>query len=189
MHIIPKPKWFRSAPVALFAVMAILAGYSSKADAQFTYANTSTGVTLTVNTSDGGGNVFGPPVTMGTPTDGSLTNAGTYTSIYPNGNGSYTGGGSAQVSYNLDSTGLEVGVALSGSADSEAGDGDFYNTVNTDSSAGIDTDFMVATTGLYDLTGSVMFGGAESSYFGGLFLTYTVNDDTDHSGFSLDDDL
>jgi hypothetical protein len=171
------------------AALTTLAGYSSTADAQFTYSNTTTGTGLTVGTFLGGTTFNGTPVTTGSPTDGTSTTAGMFSAAYSDGTGSYTGSGSSGLTYNLDPTGIVLSSTLTGTATSTAADGNPNDYVVTVPSGGIGTDFMVATTGLYNLTGSVNFGGTAAAEFGGLFFTYTVNDDTDHTGFSLDDDL
>ena len=171
------------------AVLAAVAGYSSIADAQFTYSSTTTATGLTVGTFLGGTAFNGTPVVAGTPTDGTSTTTGTFTAAYSNNTGSYTGSGSSGLNYNLDPTGLVITSSLNGIATSTASDGNPNDYVVTTPSGGVGTDFMVATTGLYHLTGSVHFGGTAAAEFGGLFFTYTVNDDTNHSGFSLDDNL
>jgi hypothetical protein len=114
---------------------------------------------------------------------------GTFSGAYANGLGSYSGAGSADLNYHFDSTGVSASVGLNGTADAITGNNNANDDVITVPSGGIGTDFMVATTGQYMLTGSVTFGGTASAQFGALFLTYQVNDDTDHSGFSLDDNL
>jgi hypothetical protein len=171
------------------AALAAFAGYSSRADAQFTYSSTVTAATLTVGTFISGTSFNGTPVMTGTATDGAITTTGNFSAGYGNGNGLYLGAGSSDLGYTFDPTGIVASIGLSGTADSLVGDGDANNDVVTVPSAGIGTDFMVATTGAYTLTGLVNFGGRASAQFGALFLTYTVTDDTDHSGFSLDDNL
>ncbi len=121
----------------------------------------------------------------GTATDGTLTAAGTFSGQYSNGQGLYSGGGSSDLTYNFDPTGVSASVGLNATADAEAGNGDANDDVTTAPSGGIGTDFMVATTGQYNLTGLVNFGGRASAQFGALFVTYTVTDHTDPSGFSL----
>ena len=76
-------------------------------------------------------------------------------------------------------------MGLTGTADAEVGNGSANDDVVTIPSGGISTDFTVASTGQYNLTSLVNFGGRASSQFGALFVTFTVSDDTDPSGFSL----
>jgi hypothetical protein len=193
MHINPRSKRFRSTLSALFAVMAILAGYSSKADAQFTYSGVTTGAGLIIETSNGGAGTSytATPVMTGTATDGTDTATGSFSGVYGNGEGSFSGTGSANVTYNFDPTGLVVNIDLNGTANAVTANGGDLDNISTDPSGGVGsgTDFMVATTGEYDLAGLVTFGGRESAQGGALFVTYTVNDDTNSGGLQTDNDL
>jgi hypothetical protein len=167
------------------AALAAFAGYASSANAQFTYSGPTTGAGLTVGTFVGGTAFTATPVMAGTATDGTLTAAGTFSGPYSNNQGSFSGAGSADLTYHFDPTGVSATIGLNGTADAIAGNDSANDDVVTVPSGGIGTDFMVATTGQYDLTGLVTFGGRASAQFGALFVTYTVNDDTDPSGFSL----
>jgi hypothetical protein len=184
MHIrIPTPlSWVLS---EIFVVTAILASSTPMANAQFTYANTTTGAGLTVGTSEEGTTFTATPTMTGTATDGTLTAAGSSSGVFGNGDGSYSGTGSADLTYNLDPTGMVITSGLNGSADAVTPSD--VDAVITTPSAGVGTDFMVGTTGEYNLTASVLFGGRASAQFGALFLTFTVNDDTNGGGLQLDD--
>ena len=185
MHIYTRPKLFRSILSAVFAVIALLAGSIPAANAQFTYSNTTEGAGLSVGTFENGQTYNATPVMAGTATDGTITAAGSSSGVFGNDEGSYSGTGSAGLTYNLDPTGMVISTALNGSADAlTPSDVDAVITVP---SGGVTTDFMVATTGEYNLTASVLFGGCASAQFGALFLTYTVNDDTNGGGLQLDD--
>lgn len=167
------------------AALVAFAGSTSRADAQFTYSGPTTGAGLTIGTFTGGTTFTATPVMTGTATHGTLTAAGTFSGQYSNGQGLYSGAGSSDLTYNFDPTGVSATVALNGTADAEVANGSANEDVVTVPSGGIGTDFMVATTGQYNLTGLVNFGGSASAQFGALFVTYTVHDNTDGSGFSL----
>lgn len=171
------------------ATLAAFAGYTSIANAQFTYSGPTTGAGMTIGTFVGGTAFTATPVMTGTATDGTLTAAGTFSGQYSNNQGSYSGAGSSDLTYNFDPSGVSATVGLNGTADAEVGNDNANDDVVTVPSGGILTDFMVATTGQYNLTGLVNFGGRASAQFGALFVTYTVNDDTDPSGFSLTENI
>jgi hypothetical protein len=144
---------------------------------------------MTVGTFAGGTAFTATPVMTGTATDGTLTAAGVFSGVYNNNQGSYSGSGSSGLTYNFDPAGVSATVALNGTANAQVGNGSANDDVVTTPSGGIGTDFMVATTGQYNLTGLVNFGGRASAQFGALFVTYTVSDDTDPSGFSLTENI
>jgi len=171
------------------AALAVFAGFTSSANAQFTYSGPTTGAGLTIGTFAGGTTFTATPVMTGTATDGTLTAAGMFSGQYSNGQGLYSGAGSSDLTYNFDPTGVSATVGLNGTADAEVGNDSANDDVVTVPSGGITTDFMVATTGQYNLTGLVNFGGRASAQFGALFVTYTVNDNTDPSGFSLTENI
>jgi hypothetical protein len=185
MQVNLKRKQVRSVLCGAASVMVLIGGYASKANAQFTYANTTTAAGLTVGTFVGGTAFTATPVTVGTATDGTITAAGSHSDVYSNNQGSYSGTGSADLSYNFDPTGIVASVGLNGTADAITGNGSANDDVVTIPSGGVGTDFMVSTTGQYLVTATNTFGGRASSQFGALFVTYTVNDDTNGSGFSL----
>jgi len=177
-------------PLAIYgAALAAFVACSTRADAQFTYLSPVTGAGLTVGTFNGGTAFTATPVMTGTATDGTLTAAGTFSGVYANNQGSFSGAGSSYLTYNFDSTGVSATVALNGTADAQVGNNNANEDVVTVPSGGIGTDFIVATTGQYNLTGLVNFGGSTSAQFGALFVTYTVFDNTDHSGFSLTENI
>jgi hypothetical protein len=187
MHINLNRQRVRSVLCGTAGVMVLIGGYASRANAQFTYANTTSAAGLTVGTFIGGTAFTATPVTAGTATDGTITAAGSHSGIYSNNQGSYSGTGSSDLTYNFDPTGIVASVGLNGTADAIAGNGDANDDVTTVPSGGVGTDFMVSTTGQYLVTATNTFGGRASSQFGALFVTYTVNDDTNGSGFSLTD--
>jgi hypothetical protein len=171
------------------ATLAAFAGSTSHANAQFSYSGPTTGAGLTIGTFVGGTTFTATPVMTGTANDGTLTAAGTFSSAYSNNQGLYSGAGSSDLTYHFDPTGVSATVGLNGTADAEAGNDSANDDVVTVPSGGIATDFMVATTGQYNLTGLVNFGGRASAQYGALFVTYTVSDDTDPSGFSLTENI
>src|SRR6202034_1351339 len=99
--IVPKPLRLGSALSAIFAVTAFLAGYASTASAQLTYSSTPECAGLSVGTFENGQTYNATPVMAGTATDGTITAAGSSSGVFGNDEGSYSGTGSAELTYNL----------------------------------------------------------------------------------------